>query len=127
MSRLWAYLVHRLPWQAQAHRSYVDAQVAKRLLQDHVQVPFVVTLSHGGHFEDSAFLAGAQFGSVATQVAVLGYLPHAHCVAELAPQLDLLAMSCNLRVSMFVSDDPNVICVEMFPPVTADIKAPARA
>lgn len=106
-------LAHYLPGFRRSHRRNLDKRIAKHLA-DAVPVPFVVTASHAGPYEDEAFLAGAQFGAAAYKATVLGYLPHSHFLVGLRPQLDLLAMTLGLGMTVFASDDPNLLCVEMF-------------
>lgn len=59
-------------------------------------LPFVVCESHGGPYEDQSFVAGFQAGqiyrSLAAIAAVEGNGLTAMVRADLAPQLDLIAM-----------------------------------
>lgn len=72
-------------------------------------MPFVVTASHGGPFEDTAFVAGYQAGSIDARLAVLA-AAEAHSLkvtvhTTLLSQLDLIAMRHGYRVEHDPSDE----------------------
>lgn len=69
------------------------------LPEGHRAVPMVLTQSHGGPYEDHAFAAGYQVGSLATAmlwISVPGDVVPARIPRVLVGQLDLLAMAQSL-------------------------------
>lgn len=62
-------------------------------------LPFVVTQSHGGPYEDTAFVAGYQCGEIARALAVAAALNSSATSlrftvrSDLVPQLELIAMN----------------------------------
>lgn len=93
-------------------------------------VPFVVTASQGGLYDDMSFIAGAQLGTACASIAHHGCLSHQHFLRGLLPQLDLLAMAYGLQMSVGEPEEydgedcwaapaeqseDDLVCVEMFP------------
>lgn len=73
-------------------------------------MPFVVCMSNGGPYEDSAFTAGFQAGEIdhalkvaaVSQAATVAF-PMVH--ADLAPQLDLIGMNRGFLVRVEATAD----------------------
>lgn len=55
-------------------------------------MPLVVVTSHGGPYDDSAFVAGARYGQLAERLVALPPTLESYEYPEMVAQLDLLAM-----------------------------------
>ena len=68
-------------------------------------MPFVVCKSNGGPYDDSAFVAGAEFGKIASELerwesgALRVYEMQTQVRSEMVPQYDLLAMHHDLTLT----------------------------
>jgi hypothetical protein len=74
-------------------------------------LPFVLVKSHGGEFDDAAFVAGATCGALMEELTMcraLHTLPHARYIDTcLLPQVDLVAMHHGYRIELGGLDEPS--------------------
>lgn len=72
-------------------------------------MPFVITKTNGGPFEDDSFVAGVNFAYLDRDIkyaAMLNLVPQDQYVDKrLTPQIDLLAMKGSIRVRFVAYDD----------------------
>lgn len=62
-------------------------------------MPLVVVVSHGGPFDDLAFVAGARYGQLAEKLTTEHPIEFStYEYTELVPQLDLLAMHLGYKL-----------------------------
>lgn len=74
-------------------------------------MPFVLVKSHGGEFDDGAFVAGMTCGALdqeLTVTAVLHTLPRERYIdARYLPQVDLIAMRHGYQLRLGDLDEPS--------------------
>jgi hypothetical protein len=74
-------------------------------------MPFVIVTSHGGPFDDGAFVAGMTCGALdqeLTITAALRTLPRERYIdARYLPQVDLIAMRHGYRIRLGDLDEPS--------------------